>query len=721
MAANASGSLVIDRLWMGESGAAPWMRRQGQVSRARNIRHDITVGGAVKRNATELIGDLDSDSASAAFDASETFLWTSIRNVIIAIGDQAIHGWDEDGNPLQVDDQSGGSFMDYINLPSSADPNDLLDVAVDENTIIVLNRSRATETDDAWTYQQALNFLIHGNILTTTTVANDQTSASVDTFDDLPASPSNGAVHRTVADYLFEPAGIYVFYSGAVHANANGYFPESNNWHRIPKSEQAKARYDATKMPHRIVYDEDAGSLTLLTCPWRQRISGTAASNRRMPWTQGELGVTGKLAAVEFQHGRLFLIGDRHVTASRKDDFFNLFVDNVNAVNDSDRIASNITQSGVGKVLHSAVCGESLLIVAENAQLEYGSGDQPLTNSNGRTHLITDFQARDIQPATGPGVVVIVDEFGDVHQYAHLGADAGIVYQALLTAQKPRLLDNKTVKRLYRLGNTTIITIDEDDALINDSFTVQGEIVQSAWGEFGTWEPPVFFDSWAGEMRIITRRADSTNGYSMLSYVHRQIPPPEDMTYQPRLDRLELVQATAMTYDEGSNRTTIPHTGRDGDADRTRMVVRSDGKIHAFVKPIAIDDDGNPQFKGDWTDSDQYIGFTFSASITLSKLYPRLTSQAFSTQDITVFHFESSDYVFTYVSAHGETSTQPWQAARVDIIEIGEPMLETGHKLFGISGDPSKLEITLSSDSPGQCAWLAVEYVLLKTSGRSNN
>lgn len=689
---------------MGEAGTAPWARKQGQVTRSRNCRHDISLGGAARRNATVLVADLDSDSGGADFDPDADYFWLSIRGAIVALGIDAAFAWDNDGNPLQVNDDSGGTFFTY--LPASG-IDSKIDVAIAEDTIIVLNRFKIVETESTFSNQESLNFLKNGDEDNATGAPTASGSGPFDTFADLPTSPAEGEIATVLTDFEFDPAGRYAYYSGAVHANAVGYFPEHDNWFRIPKSGQANGRYTASTMPHRIVYDEEAGTITLQQCPWRQRISGKNATNDRQPW------VNDTIQTCEFQHGRLFLIGKRVVTSSRHNDFFNLWINNVNAITDSDPVSSNITQSNIGKVLHSAVCGNSIAILCEQAVGEWGSGSAPLTNINGQFHVIAALHALDKQPAVGSATVTFIDKFGDVNQLSYAGTDAGIVHTGILTIHRQRLLDNKTVDRIYQIGDTVFITIEDDDALVNDSFSVQNQTVQSAWGEFGTWEPPIFFDSWNGAIRIITRRADSTPGYSLLSYVHRQVAPPSPMLYQPRLDRMELVSHGAMSYDPDTNRTTIPHTGRDGDIDRTRLVSRIDGKLHHFIRPKAIDVDGNPEFVGDWTETAQYLGFSFESLLTLSKLHPGLTSQAITTKRFTVFHFETSDYTVSVERADGTVFEQQWQAVRADKSIIGTPTLETYQKSFDFSGDPTRMEITLKSDSPGQAVWLGLEYEVL--------
>lgn len=710
--ATPGNSIQIDRLWMGESGAAPWRRKAGQVSSAKNVRFDIAIGGAVKRNPTQLIADLDGESGSD-FDPGANYYFVALRDAIIAIGREQVHGWTQAGVPLNVIDETAGAFATYINT------NPLINIGTcaSFDTMIVLNRRKVVTTTDAWTYQQSLRYIINADITNNTGVpainADPIPSGQyVDTFDELElVGPSNGDVYRVLFDHEFDPSGVYVYWDGAVHADAQGYFPQHGRWFRIPQSGQGQGQYTASTMPHRIVYDDDALTLTLQTCPWRQRVSGNQQTNKRMSFSGS------RIQDVQFKEGRLFLISQTSTCASRTSDFFNLWVNNVNAVADDDRIDLDITESGIGRVLRAVVCGSSLMIVCENAQLQFHSGSDPLTNSNGRHKRITTFQALDIDVAASADVVILVDEFGDVHRFDYSTPDSGgIIYTERLTIHRQKLLEGTDALRPFLIDTTLFLTTDEDHARVHDSFGLQGEIVQSAWGTFEMQDYPVFFGAWGGRINVITRRyASGASGrYTLLSYVHREIEKPGDMLYMPRMDRMELIAPADMTYTLATNRTSMRHTGSDPSETLSCVVLTQSGKRHVFQRAAEVNSDGTVEFSGDLTGAEVYLGFTFDTELVLTKLYPGLTSQAADMTRLTVFHYESTDYSIQGEMPSGQLiPAQPWkfQPQRVGISQIGVPVFETHFKEFTtFQGDSRRMEITLSSSSPGQVAWLGLEY-----------
>lgn len=720
-------SIIIDRLWMGESGAAPFRRKQGQVSSARNVRFDVALGGAAKRNPTILIRDLDGSSNNSPFDPTVEFKWLQIRGAIVAIGQGTVNGWDSEGNPLEIIDLTGGDFYDYIDV---SNPRRNIAHAVSFDTVIVANRTTAVETLDTFSHLQSMRFIINGDINNGSgvpTPPTNLTNRTVDDFSRLPPQslpqttyeethpewldePANGDAYRVRYDYEFDPSGVYVYWDGPVHANARGYFSQHSDWHRIPASRQGNGRYDESTMPHRIVYNEGDGTLTLDTCPWKQRTSGNQATNRRMPF------VNGTIAAVAFHHGRLFLVGQKHVTASRHDDYFNLWVENINAVADDDRIATDITQSDIGRVRHAIVCGKSLLINCDNGQLEFHSGDQPLTNANGELKMITDFQAATVEPAHGPNGVVLLDQMGDLHRFDYTNKDFGIVCTEMLTIHRRKLLWGKTVDAMYIVGMTLFLCIREDHMLVHDSFTIESQIVQSAWGEYSMQDVPVFVGAWEGEIRIVTRNDDSANeDYGLLSYLHREQEPGQPLVYMPRMDRLELIEPEDMDYDEDSNETTLSHTNREGDVDTSYVMRRDDDAVHFFQKAKRINGEGNPVFQGDLTNAAAYLGFTFDTELVLTKLFPGMTAVGITMQGLTVFHYETTDYELQATvdgdSILPEGRPYEWQPVRTDLSELNELLPESDFlECTAIVGDPRDIEITLSSASPGQVAWVGLEY-----------
>ncbi len=712
--------VTVDRLWQGESGQAPWQRRIGTVESATNIRFDPRLSGAVTRNQTDLIADLLPDSSHMLAN-SATHFWTNIRGAVIAIGiggqsdSSSVLAWDILGQPLSIIDVTTGGFDTY--LASVVNPVRDIDVTTSFDTMIVCNRNRVIPaTTQAYTFEESYNLLLNGDI-TAGTAIDDRTDEEQQFLSDVAELvPLEGDIFRVEADENLDPAGFYVKFTATRHADyPPGYFPQHGDYYRIPDGNSANpqesSRYDDTEMPHRIIYNEAAGTVTLATCPWRQRVSGNQASNPTM------LFELRRIRSVEFFNSRLFLIGDNSVNSSRSNDFFNIFKDSVNAPNDSDPIRQLITQSDVGEALRAKTCGAALFLLAENGQLQYGATSENLTNVNGILETITDLPACDIDPATGPTWVSFLDEYGDIHQYAWSGSNRNILYQDMLTAHVPAMFDDMTVDRIFQFGTSFFAVVNNGDTKVNDIFVHGGSRVQSAWGTFQMRETPVYFNAWQGNIRVVTH--DDIEGFTLLSYIHRLIPPPAGMTYSPRSDRQEIVPIASMSYDAALDRTTVPHTGRSGDATKSVLITRDVGATHEMLIPIELDSNGDPVFPGKRNDADQFLGFLFDNGFVLSKLFPGASPLGIRLMNLHIYHFDTTNYEVLTTQISGKEWSEKFHGGRVGQLKAGEVPFATGIKKCGMSIDPRSSTIEIRSSSAGQMIISQLSYEL-KQEGQSS-
>lgn len=740
-------SIVIDRLWQGVSGQAIFQRKHGTVEDAVNVRFDLRIGGAVKRQPTELVLDL-SPFAGLTLDPDGEYHWASIRGIKIAIasGDDVpattsiLLAWDEFGTPLQVVDKTAGGFKDYLTGGVGTELDALVDIDVSASfdTLIVVNRKRdmGAAIQDAWTYQQMFNFIVKGDEDDGASAINDLTDEAneITNFSDLPPDADNtaGDVRKVLFDEGFDPAGIYIFFDtpplgASLHPDyPDGYFPRHDNWFRVPLESQAEARYDWAVMPYRVIADDVNNQVLIDFCPWRQRVSGRPATIKKMPWAEivnepnpvdpppdfTRTLNTFNIRSVEFFSGRLFLISQKHVTSSRNDDYFNLWVDNVSAIGDADRISIDITQNDIGAALRATACGQGLFVMTENGQLDFSSGEDRLTNVNGRIRTITKFPSRDLAPSAGPGMVTIIDDFDDVHQYQWSGGgDPAIIYSDMLTAHDPRRLENKPVRRHYQIGMTVFIELASGDVEVHDTFIVGEQTVQSAWGTHQYRGALRHASQWKSRIHFIQHTA--TLGFSILTYLHRIQPVLSPDLYVPRMDRMQLVQPGAMTYDADSDTTTITHTGAPADLARSAVVTRGP-EVGGFRYPISIN--GNDGvYDGKLDDVAQWLGFRFDFLLELNKLYVRLSGARETTKGLTVFYFESTDFILEWLQTPlaTKTNTKSWQAHRVGVAQVGQPSFETSSLDVAMATDPRDAIVRIKTDSPGQVAIQALEYELM--------
>jgi hypothetical protein len=702
-------SISIRSLWRGPSEQPPWQRFNGQVRQAKNVRFDIAFG-ATKRGPTEFVQRLRNGTPPLAPGDPE-FLWIAIRDAIVAIGENVIVGWGNDGNELTVVDDTSVTppFNGYLQQPDTGafSAMDHLDWDAAEDTVLIANRLVTVATLDSFTPQEALNVIYNGDETDAAPVSasdpgppdNSQTDFQdlLDQDDDSPYAV--GAFVRVKFDSNLDPAGLYIKADPTGGAHPDNFFPQhSDFWYRIPPEPRTDGRYDPTTMPLRIVYDEVAGTLTVSSSPWSQRLSGSPATN--LPVVKDR-----RIVSLRFFQGRLVLFTPRTINASRHRDFFNLWVNAVGSIVDDDRMALDSGFSSLGRIQRSAVLGRAVLMLLERGQVALGSGpDQRFATATAQQQVLADFKPVDRAPGIGPGRTIFADQWEDIHEFVWTGV--GIIYRGILNIHDPDLLHNKALDAIFIHRSTTYLVLSEDNMLVHDSYRAGEELLQSAFGEFEMRGRPVFVDEFGGAARIVTVDED---GYTLVNYFHRRPVPPDDMPFMPRMDEQEIAQGV---YEPLVDETTFVHSGRDG-SDASRVVVRSPGKEGAFLVPKRVQTDGSIVVAGQWDDTGgHYIGFTWETELGLTELYAEATAILVILSEFVVFYHETTDFVITATVPGASTELRaPFQAARHGQHEVGSAVLETGFQPFQISGDARFLDILLTSDTPGQVTWNAFEYL----------
>lgn len=702
---------LVDQLWRGESDQPPQTRLGGQLQAADNCRLDVTLSGPVRRGPTRLIADL------AALTASDDYHIEQIRDCVLFIRQNEIFAYRvTDGSVITViDTTDGGDFAQYLQNPGTTalTPDDLIST-VSVDTAIIANRLKTVDTLATWSFQQSLNFIQTGDPDgTPIDLINEGTGNEVDKFSDLPdASVDDGTLYHVVIDENRDPHGQYVYFDGTPHATYPlGYFPNHDNWYRIPGDVQSEGRFDPTTMPLIAVYDQDANTVTVAVGPWRQRLNGNTASNQRASLVGTEI------IDVFFLQGRLAFITRGNLTTSRSGDFFNYWLNNVSNVDDEDRIDREmLTFKNLGRPLRVLVLGHSAIICFELGQLAFSSGSDNMTATNGQFRVLTKFASLDVEPGDAGDMGFIVDRRGYIHQYGLFDAGGTSVptYMGWTNIHRFRLTRGHTINQLFGIERSMFMTTTGGTVLTYDSFSKGNEAVQSAWSSLTLWENPVFFARWADRIYIVTH--DDTEGYSISDYKHYDEEAPAGMTWAPTLDRLELLPGS---YDEDANETTFTHTGRNGDLALSKVVVTTANMVHQLpnVKRIEGNGDvvveGGSGEEGDWdaasTGTLHYLGFAFSSEVELNEFWPNFDETVLNVSKLTIHHFESSDYQVVIPRRDRDDDIYDFEARRLPAL-LGVPGSHTGFHRVEASFDGRKTRPIIRSSSPGRFTIVAVAY-----------
>lgn len=741
----------IANMWKGASTTPSWAAPPGLVKTCINFRNDVALGGMSKRGAMVLDNDLFTDDPPVTPLPNNAFKWVSIRGIIIAVGPAVVFAWDANGDAMVVQQFGDGAagtgyvFGDNSTLPTR-EVGDVpaatfgyltgvavadIDLTIKAGTVIITRRDTNTDTIVALTAQQCVDYIEQDE--TSGTTVNKL--AEAETFSELPDAPTDGDLHYVKIGENLDPAGWYVQlasgYDGATPAGiprgAERIFPPHGKWFRVTDndasfSDQAEDRYDPAKMPHRIIIDEANNRVIWDVCPWKHRISGNVGSNTEMPWTGGSIQTT------EFKFSRMFLFANGSVTSSRENDFFNLYINIIDQINDADRIIKDISDTGLGNILGSTTTINGILINHENGQVVFRAPpNEKLTNGNGQNLLITSFQGTAVNPASSNDMVIVIDQFKDAHLYRWINEDIGLVYLSELTIHNPEVMYDLTIIDALFINRTAFLVTSEGDVLVHEIRILNlDELVQAAWSILRTFEIPVFVTSWAGTHIFITR--DTSAGYSRLTHAHRDVKPPDNMDYLPYMDRLEIIDPGDMTFDENLGETTMSHTGRNGDLDLSRAFIRSGSAKQTWTKPLRIDGSNDPVFASDLTADSVYLGFRYTCESDLIELIP-LTMDGVRLKRLAVFLRKSIELeiqIFDQARTRDlpiteePDSRKKWQSHRWDVTKYGDGQLVNGIAITDSLGLSVDILIRLFSESLAPVTITALEYDAEKTGSGVN-
>ena len=709
----------ISELWRGASSRAPWKRLEGQVDSAKNVRLDVTEG-ASNRNPTVFIADLEGYDTSE-FDHEGTYEFFSLHGLLIAIGvrsdtaqTKVIHGWTEEGVPVEVVNVVGN----YNYLPT--DPHSLL-VSKSLNTMIICNPAAALTMNDAFSVQQSINYIENGDQAVAGTAASF--GGTFDTFAEVLEATAAVGVNGTWVTVEFDrdqdPAGTYVFldqtelyplYDGVngsrIFTAADEVFPKHEQWLRIAVPDSELGRPTPSTWPQRLIYDGTTLYYTVIE--WGQRLSGNQSTNP--PPTLLDIG--GVCRDVTVYQRRMLLLGEGTIVGSRAGQYFGFFIDNVNAPAEDDPLDLEMSFEDIGVGMFMVEIGERILIATESSQIQFHSGLEALTNINGRMSLVTRFQTMDVHPSVGPGSGTIMDQMMNIHRYRYIDSDVGIAYTGHLNLHTLRDWSGRDPHGLYEIERMLYVTDDAAvDTMVHFEFIVGDQVLQSAWSQYEFDGDLLFAYDWGDRHRLVIR--DST-GFSLMSHVPQETAPPGNFLWWPRIDRLEPILLTSITYDESTDETTFQHSGRSGDLDATKIVLQDTGALHQVLVPKEILSNGDVVVQGKYDDlSDEpYIGFDYESELVLTNLFVGMTPREPLVSELYVFHHRSTDYTVFILGPDGNEKSSPYQSTRAGQQQLGIPRLESYWSEHTNIGDVREVDLRLFHEGPGQVIWTGITYYL---------
>lgn len=242
---------------------------------------------------------------------------------------------------------SGGSSdasidnVEVFELDTTSDPSTIFKaVTVADNTFVV-NRTVATAI--------------------TADVDDETNDYTVQTFADLPGAPADGETATITGDDVSGFDNWYVQFN-----NTTGV------WNECIKPGESLGRLKGTFMPHRIV-KTGATTFTFAPCVWDDRAIGDV-ENAPNPSFVGNV-----IQNVFFFKNRLAFLSEDNVIMSRTGGYYNFYPETALDVLDSDPIDASATSKQVENLRSVAIFNKSLIVLADQQQFDFGSGDQPLS------------------------------------------------------------------------------------------------------------------------------------------------------------------------------------------------------------------------------------------------------------------------------------------------------------------------------------------------------
>ena len=576
------GTLVdqpIKTLFNGVSRQPANVRLPSQHENADNVLFSVVTGGFEGRPSLQLVKALDGLDASLSFafhliDRDETEQYAVI---ISEAGD--VHVYDIATGAAKTVNSYDADVRSYL----SALPEDLAFVTVADYTFVVNRRTFV-----------AMNPSVK---------APGSFMGSVQTFADLPTSPSNGQVYR-ILNGASNLDDYYVQYDGTQKA-----------WIECAKPGEVVG-FDAKTMPHQIVRNAD-GTFTVSRVTWKTRQVGDTEA---VP----DPNFVGRaFKDVFFFKNRLGFIADENVFFSQAGDYFNLWPDQANVVSDSDPADVAASTTKVTILQWAIPFRKALFLSADRAQFELSSGDI-LTPTAVAVDLATAYDATNLtRPVTlgdelyfaseKQGMTVIYEYFYDDNTLSNTAIDVTKHAEGYIPGKVYLMVGSP-------VANTLALVADGDSASIYTYrvFWNGDEKVQSSWGRW------TFDDTYIDGLGILNDTL-----YALVSHSDTmclcKIPLEREVAdaglgFDVKLDWREMVTGV---YDAATNTTTftssLPHDNEYRAILSGEWPVGQRGRTLQVTYPTPT----TISVKGDFSGHPVYIGKNFIQRVELSRIFMR--------------------------------------------------------------------------------------------------
>jgi hypothetical protein len=482
------------------------------------------------------------------------------------------------------------------NNPSDANVyfrgNSTFDAKIDDVSVVRLD----TTTDPSQVFKAITvadnTFIINNGVTVEITDAVDAETLdyTIQTFGDLPALPADGETACITGDDVTGFDDWYVQYTLATDV-----------WDECIKPGESLGEFKDFTMAYRLVHHADTTTFTVAPCIWEDRAVGDTNS------TPTPSFVNRKIQNVFFYKNRLAFLSEDKVILSRTGEYFNFYTQTAMDVLDSDPIDLSATSKQVENLRSVAVFDKSLVLLADQQQFDFGSGDDPLTPTTVAITPTTRFNICKLcEPVTAGANVYFVcpkTDYATIREY-YIQPDSLLNDAADVTAHVPNYIPMGHIQ-MAACNSLDLLVLHTDadpEYLYTYKYFWAGEEkAQAAWskwsfsgdilgvGIIGTIAYVVLVDTDTSQITLEKMELESTVSGSLSFKIHA--------------DKQEIITGV---YDSALDRT-VWTMGYQVDEAETDMVVihPTTGRpvVDAEVNDLGANVLTNPNFEADtdWT------------------------------------------------------------------------------------------------------------------------
>ncbi len=469
---------------------------------------------------------------------------------------------------------------------------------------------------------------------------------------------------------------------------------------------------DSATMPHTLIREAD-NTFTFRRGAWGMREAGDEDSAPNPSF------VGSKINDVSFFKNRLGFLADENIIMSRSSEFFEFFPATVTTTLDSDPIDVASSNNKVSILRHAVAFNEQLLLFSDQTQFVFEGGDL-LTPKTASMSLATEFKSSLIAKPVNAGqnVFFAIDkgDFDSVREY-FVDTDTDTNDAAEITAHIPRYVPSGIVKMAAATNEDLIVTLTKGNrkALYPYKYYWSGnEKLQSSWSRWTFNDADIlnvdFIDS---VLYLIIQRSDGVYLEKMTVTAGQSDP---GINYLTHLDRrINETQATLVSYDIGTNRTTwtLPYSVNPSATYAVATRFSEGSGVNPGVALQGVIAAGTTiSASGDHSTSPVWIGEVYNSSYTFSEQLVKEQSPGGGTAAVltgrlqlltwSITHNATGFYSISVTHQHREDpSVYNFTGRLLGSPEnvLGEVSLEAGTFSFPVLGRSTETTITVSSDA----------------------